>query len=155
MIKMKYEKHVLKNQLVFLLSLLLLLPSIKSTAQGDLLVFPKRLVFDGTKKSQSVNLSNNGSDTARYTISFIQIRMKEDGGFENITQPDPNQYFADPYLRIFPRSVVLGPGESQVIKVQLQKTEQMAPGEYRSHLYFRAIPNAKPLGEKEIIRDSN
>ncbi|MDP1746272.1 MAG: molecular chaperone [Bacteroidota bacterium] len=122
----------------------------KLTAQGDLLIFPKRVVFDETKKSHSINLSNNGKDSASYTISFVQIRMKEDGGFENITQPDPDQYFADPYLRIFPRKVFLGPNESQVVKIQLQKADQLVPGEYRSHLYFRAMPDVKPLGEKEI-----
>jgi len=137
----------------FLFIACFLLP-IASIAQGDLLIFPKRLVFDGTKKSQSINLSNNGKDTARYIVSFVQIRMKEDGNFENITQPDPNQYFADPYLRIFPRNVILGPGESQVVKVQLQKTDVMAPGEYRSHLYFRSIQDEKPLGEKEIKKEN-
>lgn len=135
--------------LILILSGVLLITSLKSTAQGDLLVFPKRLIFDETKKSQSINLSNTGKDTARYTISFVQIRMKEDGNFENITQPDPGQYFADPYLRVFPRKVILGPNESQVVKIQLQKVDKMVPGEYRSHIYFRAMPDIKPLGEKE------
>ena len=135
--------------LIVIVSGLLLITSMKSTAQGDLLVFPKRLIFDETKKSQSINLSNTGKDTARYTISFVQIRMKEDGNFENITQPDPGQYFADPYLRVFPRKVILGPNESQVVKIQLQKMDKMVPGEYRSHIYFRAMPDIKPLGEKE------
>ena len=147
------------NQLLIIGVIFLIIGTIispmKSLAQGDLLVFPKRLVFDGTKKSESVNLNNTGKDTARYLVSFIQIRMKEDGSFENITQPDPGQYFAEPYLRIYPRSVILGPNESQVIKIQLQKTDQMAPGEYRSHLYFRAMPDAKPLGEKGIKKDTS
>lgn len=169
---MKLEKPNLKNQLITINCVLpkmaiikstflcvftglLLISSAKSIAQGDLLVFPKRIVFDDKQKSQSINLSNSGRDTARYTISFVQIRMKEDGSFENITQPDSNQYFADTYLRIFPRKVVLGPGEAQVIKIQLQKTDQMAPGEYRSHLYFRAVlPDVQPLGEKGIPKDS-
>ena len=30
----------------------------------------------------------------------------------------------------------------------------MSPGEYRSHLYFRAIPAEKPLGEKEVLKDT-
>lgn len=145
---------IIKIFLSFILAGVLLVSSIKSVAQGDLIVFPKRIVFDEAKKSQSINLSNAGKDTARYTISFVQIRMKEDGSFENITQPDPGQYFADPYLRIFPRQVVLGPGESQVVKIQLQKTDLMAPGECRSHLYFRAVPDVKPLGEKEIQKDT-
>ncbi|MCE9538001.1 MAG: molecular chaperone [Bacteroidetes bacterium] len=146
---------ILHYPFILILLVLLIASSIKSTAQGDLLVFPKRIVFDETKKSQSINISNTGRDTARYIISFVQIRMKEDGSFENITQPDPNQYFADPYLRIFPRQVILGPNEAQVVKIQLQKTDQMVPGEYRSHLYFRAMPDVKPLGEKEIQRDTS
>ncbi|MES2140860.1 MAG: molecular chaperone [Bacteroidota bacterium] len=149
-----YRSLILHYPSIFILTALLLAPSIKSAAQGDLLVFPKRIVFDETKKSQSINISNTGRDTARYIISFVQIRMKEDGNFENITQPDPNQYFADPYLRIFPRQVILGPNESQVVKIQLQKTDQMVPGEYRSHLYFRSMPDIKPLGEKEIQKDT-
>lgn len=154
-LKMKnYRSLILHYPSIFILTALLLAPSIKSAAQGDLLVFPKRLIFDETKKSQSINLSNTGRDTARYLVSFVQIRMKEDGNFENITIPDPNQYFADPYLRIFPRQVILGPNESQVVKIQLQKTDQMVPGEYRSHLYFRAMPDVKPLGEKEIQKDT-
>lgn len=142
-----------KMRFVFIFTGVLLVSSMKSIAQGDLLIFPKRIVFDETKKSQSINLSNSGKDTARYIVSFVQIRMKEDGSFENITQPDSNQYFADPYFRIYPRNVILGPGESQVVKVQLQKNNQMVWGEYRSHLYFRAVSNVKPLGEKEIQKD--
>lgn len=149
-----YRFLIFHYPLILIVSVLLLIPSIKSAAQGDLLVFPKRIVFDETKKSQSINISNTGRDTARYIISFVQIRMKEDGNFENITQPDPNQYFADPYLRIFPRQVILGPNESQVVKIQLQKSDQMVPGEYRSHLYFRAMPDVKPLGEKDIQKDT-
>jgi hypothetical protein len=80
--------------------------------------------------------------------------MKEDGGFETITEPDPGQLFADKNIRFFPRSVTLGPNEAQTIKVQVIRSNEMAPGEYRSHFYFRAIPNAKPLGEKEEQRDT-
>ena len=149
------KNSIFNYRLHFIVSGILLISSIIAKAQGDLLIFPMRLVFDETKKSQSINLTNNGRDTARYTVSFVQIRMKEDGSFENITQPDPGQYFADPYLRIFPRSVVLGPNEAQVVKIQLQKTDQMAAGEYRSHLYFRATPDVKALGEKEIKKDND
>jgi hypothetical protein len=80
--------------------------------------------------------------------------MKEDGGFENITEADPGQLFADKYIRFFPRSVTLGPNESQVVKVQLTRTNELTAGEYRSHFYFRAEPKARPLGEKEAPRDT-
>jgi hypothetical protein len=123
-------------------------------AQGNLLITPKRIVFEGQSRSFDINLANVGTDTAKYTISMVQVRMKEDGGFETITEPDPGQRFADRYIRIFPRSVVLGPNESQSVKVQLTRTGELTPGEYRSHIYFRATPEEAPLGLEEANRDT-
>ena len=118
------------------------------------MVFPRRVVFEGSKRSQTLNLANTGMDTARYNISFVQYRMKEDGSFEEIAQPDSGENFADKYIRFFPRSVILAPNDAQAVKIQLFKADQMSPGEYRSHLYFRAIPAEKPLGEKEVLKDT-
>ena len=131
------------------------LPGNDAFAQGDLLITPRRLVFEGSKKSMNINLANSGKDSATYAISLVQIRMKEDGGFETITEPDPDQRFADKYLRFFPRSVTLGPGEAQLVKVQLIRTNELVPGEYRSHFYFRSVPKPKPIGvEEEAARDT-
>ena len=129
--------------------------STTSLAQGDLLLYPKRIVFEGTKRTQDLNLANSGKDTARYILSVVQIRMKEDGSFETITEPDSGQNFADKYFRIFPRNVVLPPNEAQTVKIQLINTGELLPGEYRSHLYVRAEAEKVPLGEKEIVKDSN
>jgi len=124
-------------------------------AQGDLLITPKRLVFEGAVRSIDLNLANTGTDTATYAVSVVQIRMTEDGGFETITEPDPGQMFADPFLRFFPRSVTLGPNETQVVKVQVTRANELTTGEYRSHFYFRAVPKAKPLGEVTQAVDTN
>lgn len=124
-------------------------------AQGDLLVNPHRIVFEGSKRSIDLNLANTGNDTAFYAISVIQIRMTENGNFETITEPDPGQFFADKNIRYFPRSVTLGPHESQVVKVQLYRANQLAPGEYRSHFYFRAVPKSTPLGEGSEKKDTS
>lgn len=123
-------------------------------AQGDLQLFPKRVVFDGSKKSQDLSLANNGKDTARYIISVVQIRMKEDGSFETVTEPDAGQQFADKNIRFFPRSVVLAPNEAQTVKVQLIRYNELTAGEYRSHIYLRAEPEKKPLGEQQASKDS-
>lgn len=123
-----------------------------AAAQGDLLVTPRRVVLDARKRSMDLSLANIGKDTATYTISFVQIRMTEDGTFETITEPDEGQKFASPYLRFFPRSVTLSPDEVQTIKIQAEKTRELEPGEYRSHLYFRAVPPEKPLGEEDSVQ---
>jgi len=118
-------------------------------AQGNLLITPKRVVFEGNKRSMDLNLANIGDDTATYAISLIQIKMTDDGGFEAVTEPEGGQRFASPYIRYFPRTVTLGPNEAQTVKLQLVRSSTLETGEYRSHLYFRAVPVEKPLGEEE------
>jgi P pilus assembly chaperone PapD len=147
-------KSVIFNVFMTLLSGSTLFFNVDASGQGNLLITPRRVVFEGSKKSIDLNLANTGADTATYAISLVQIRMKEDGGFETITEPDPGQLFADKNIRFFPRSVTLGPNEAQAIKVQILRSNELAPGEYRSHFYFRAIPNSKPLGENEVPRDT-
>ncbi len=141
------------KRISFVLLLLLLLP-VFTEAQGDLLITPRRVVFEGNNQREEITLANTGQDTASYSISFIQYYMNDDGSFEEVTDPKPGQIFADSYLRYFPRSVELAPGESQVVRMQVRRKPNMAEGEYRSHLYFRAVPDEKPLGENDLKVDS-
>ncbi len=127
--------------------------SIQLSAQ-DLLITPRRVVFEGNKQREELNLVNIGKDTAIFNVSFIQYRMTETGSMEIITSPDSNQLFADSYLRVFPRKVVLAPKEPQLLVLQLRKKTDMKEGEYRSHLYFRADKNEKPLGFGEKSEDT-
>lgn len=145
------------NQFVLIISGLILLSIITSTrgmAQGNLLVTPRRVIFEGQKRTQDLTLVNTGQDTAKYNVSIIQYRMKEDGSFEEITTPDAGQNFADKFLRFFPRTVTLAPNEAQVVKMQLTKADQLTSGEYRSHVYFRAVPKETALGSAETAKDS-
>ena len=124
-------------------------------AQGDLLITPRRIVFEGNKRVEELNLSNTGGDTATYNVSFVQYRMNEDGTFQEITEPDPGQNFADKNLRFFPRSVTLAPGEAQTVRMQVINRERLAPGEYRSHVYFRAVPKEGALGMEAANADTS
>ena len=135
-------------------ALIYLFCSSKVQAQGDMFINPKRVVFEGQKRFQEINLANIGKDTARYMVSFIQVRMKNDGNFEQIEQPDSGQQFADKYLRIFPRTVTLAPKEAQVVKIQLNQNKNLLSGEYRSHLYFRAATIENPLGDRPAKEDA-
>ncbi len=137
---------------VFLTAISAYIPGGNIQAQGGLLLTPKRVLFDGNKTSENINLANSGNDTARYVISLTHFRMNADGSFEEISASDAAQFSAEPYLRYFPKTVVLAPNEAQVIRVQFNKPAQMASGEYRSHFYVRAVPKPSPLGgtDKEV-----
>ena len=118
-------------------------------AQGDLMIMPKRLVFDGSQRSQEINLANTGSDSATYAISIVQYKMTESGNFEEVTEPEEGQRFATDFLRYYPRQVVLGPNEAQTVRLQLTRTGNLEQGEYRSHIYFRAVEKQTALGEED------
>lgn len=146
-------RKTLANSLLAILFALTIFPNI-SFAQGNLLITPRRVVFEGNKQSQELTLANTGADTAKYTVSFVQYRMTEEGSFVQIEVPDDGQLFADKYLRFFPRSVTLPPNGSQVIRMQYRKMPDMQKGEYRSHVYFRAVPNEKLLGDEQVSSDT-
>lgn len=145
----KAGTHLLIAVAIFLTGQLWSLQEVK--AQGNLIIMPRRVTFEGTKRTQELNVANTGKDTAKYLISVLQYRMLENGNFEEIQQPDSGQYFADKNFRFFPRSVVLAPNESQTVKVQVINTSELKAGEYRSHLYFRAVAKEKPE-DKTAVR---
>jgi hypothetical protein len=138
---------MIKKAGILIFFLLLLQGMQQVFSQGNLLVAPIRVVFEGSKQREDLNLSNIGQDTAVYLISFIHYQMLEDGSFKQLENTDslPTPR-SDIYLRIFPRRVTLPPGESQVVRLQYRKPANMADGEYRSHIYFRAEKEVAPLG---------
>ncbi len=107
---------------------------------GDLTLTPTRVVFEGRMRTAQVSLVNRGTAATTYRVTFIQKRMHEDGHFEELAEPGPGQRFADRLIRYSPRQVVLGPGESQTVRLMLRKPADLAAGEYRSHLLFQAVP---------------
>lgn len=137
-----------------ILSIIILGLNIQSKAQGDLLVTPNRVIFEGNKQKEELSLVNMGKDTVTYSISFVQKNMNEDGSFVNVEKLDSGEMYASPYLRVFPRKVTLAPNEPQVIMLQCRHKSDMKAGEYRSHLYFRSESNYKPLGMENSGKDS-
>ena len=129
-----------------LLSLAFSCLSFLAIAQSDILITPFRVVLENGKTIEELSVANTGNDTARYTISFVQYKMNPDGQLQQITEPQEGQYFADRYLRVFPKSVVLAPKEAQIVRLQARMPIDAAPGEYRSHLYFRSAGEQEAIG---------
>lgn len=143
------------NSFLSLIIILIMGLSLKTSAQGDLLITPKRIVFEGNKQRAELNLMNTGTDTATYSVSFRNYNMTEQGKLALIEKPDSSQMFADPYLRIFPRQISLAPGEAQDIILQFRRKTDMIAGEYRSHLWFRDEKNYTPQGKEKSSLDTN
>jgi hypothetical protein len=114
-------------------------------AAGDLLVAPTRVILDGSRGTEVV-LNNIGSAPATYRISLEVKRMTPEGGLDEIDEANatPAERAALDMIAFSPRRVTLPPNQPQVIRVGVRIPEGLAPGEYRAHMLFRAVPDAAP-----------
>jgi hypothetical protein len=151
-------KYFIKSRSFLFLgcSFLMLLTHLsKLNAQGNLLLSPQRVLFEGAKRYEEITLANTGKDSATYAMSFVQMRMLENGKIEMISEPDSLHQFADKNIRYYPRMVTLAPGESQTVKVQLVNSSELPDGEYRSHMHFRAVKNRHLNGDENITKQDS
>jgi len=110
---------------------------------GDLLVAPARVVFDLRKRAAELNLSNIGFSPATYRISLVRMEMDEAGEIaERPLDATPGDVNLPALIRFSPREVILGPQDSQTVRVQVRKPADLPTGEYRLYMVFRGVPPA-------------
>ena len=114
-------------------------------AQGDLLVAPTRVIINGGGSAEVV-LNNIGATPATYRIGLQLKRMTPDGFLENFEegQATPQERAALDMIRYAPRRVQLPPNQPQSIRISARPPAELPDGEYRVHMVFRAIPDARP-----------
>ncbi|MDQ2989603.1 MAG: fimbria/pilus periplasmic chaperone [Pseudomonadota bacterium] len=108
-------------------------------AHADLMINPTRIVFDKNKRSAQIDLINDGATSATYRLALVNRRMTDAGEFNAIETAGPGDAFADAMLVYSPRQITLAPGAQQLVRIALRKPEELAPGEYRSHLFFEKV----------------
>ena len=114
-------------------------------AAGDLLVAPTRVILDGSRGTEVV-LNNIGAEPATYRVSLEVKRMTAEGGLDEVDEANANaaERAALDMIAFSPRRVTLPPNQPQVIRIGVRIPEGLAPGEYRAHMLFRAVPDAAP-----------
>jgi P pilus assembly chaperone PapD len=119
----------------------LLAPAGPASAQGDLLVAPTRVVLDG-RRGTEVILSNIGSEEATYRIELELRRMTPEGELVDVepTEATGAEAAALEMIRYAPRRISLPPGQPQAVRISARPGAELADGEYRVHMSFRAIP---------------
>jgi P pilus assembly chaperone PapD len=107
---------------------------------AGLLINPKRIVLEDRERAASLDLLNDGTETARYQIYFEQKTMNLDGAIVPVEDPDANGPHAKDMVRYSPRRVDIEPGGRQTIRVAARRPKDLVDGEYLSHLVFKEIP---------------
>jgi P pilus assembly chaperone PapD len=133
-----------KHSLVFRLFLIIfiILP-LNANAVGELLVSPTRIILEGRERSAEVKLANKSNKAATYRLSFQDLSMEENGGYKELSENEGYEKTASNMIRFSPRQVTLKPGEVQSVRLMVRKPKELDDGEYRTHLFFKAIPSEK------------
>ncbi len=119
-------------------------------AQGDLLVAPTRVILDGSRGTEVI-LSNIGTAEATYRIGLELRRMNGDGKLQEVSEDEVNEIeqAALGMIRYAPRRVRLAPGQPQAIRISARPGAELPDGEYRVHMSFKAIPEARPVAPSD------
>ncbi|WP_416830517.1 MAG: molecular chaperone [Erythrobacter sp.] len=123
-------------------------------AQGDLLVAPTRVILDGSRGTEVI-LSNIGSEEATYRIELELRRMLENGRLEPVERTDANaiEEAALGMIRYAPRRITLPPGQPQAVRLAARPGADLADGEYRVHMSFKAIPRPRDVSDQDQQTD--
>jgi hypothetical protein len=111
-------------------------PVVKS--EGSVLfVAPNRLTITPDSRSDVLNVSNKSEEERRYDLMLIDQVMGPNGVTQRM---ETFNYSAKPMLKFQPKRFTLKPGESQVVRVVVERPAGQPDGDYHSHLLFREVP---------------
>lgn len=105
-------------------------------------ITPKRIVFERGDRILEVLLANRGDKEEKFRIELINKAMQENGQLVLTDTPAPGEHFASDVVRYSPRQIVLGPRETQKVRLMSRLKADSPDGEYRSHLLIQEIPPA-------------
>lgn len=111
---------------------------------AGMMIYPKFINFTDKDRVREMTLVNpSQEETVTYRVRFKYARQNPDGTYTDVEKPD--FLTAKDLLRFSPRSVTLGPGKSQRVKILKRIPADTPAGEYTGYIVFTQIPDEKPL----------
>lgn len=113
------------------------------SARADLTIMPVRVMFTDRDRTQEITLINSSENTNTYRLELGSRKMKEIGGYEQLTEPLDPLFKPDETLVFSPRQVTIPPGGQQRVRISLRRPPGLPDGEYRAHLVLRKIGSSE------------
>ena len=135
----------MQNKSIQHLCTFLLTALITSGAWANLLINPTRVEFSPSDRTADVTLINISKVTTTYRLAWVEKKALAGGGYHDLTAAEAADFpIASDMLRFSPKQVTLKPDERQTVKMAIRRPQNLATGEYRSHLLFKALPPKTP-----------
>lgn len=147
----RFAKNVFN---VLILSSVLFSMSVQSNDLAAISVKPTRVILDKNSRHAAITLRNSSTGTFTYRMRFVEMGLSKEGRLHLMkpgSYPDGFRSAAN-VVRVSPRQVRLGPGESQVVRLMMRRGSVIEPGEYRSHLEIRALPKLSESDLAEVLK---
>jgi len=98
----------------------------------------KRIIFEGSRRTETITIINNKPDAVTYRMGWRHYKMTEDRSLVVVSDEDvdENMKMVDQMVRFAPRRVTVPGGGSQQIRLMLRRSRDLAEGEYRSHFWI-------------------
>ncbi len=113
-------------------------------ASANLLINPTRVSLAHGERSTEITLINTSQVTNTYRMEWVEKQAKQGGGYDDLTDEQAARFpTSSQMIRFSPRQVTLAPNERQTVRIAVRRPSDLAEGEYRSHLMFRALPPPK------------
>ncbi|HTK85045.1 MAG TPA: hypothetical protein VL625_08165 [Patescibacteria group bacterium] len=109
----------------------------RAAGSAEITLIPTRIVMEPTDRYGTVEVKNTGQATGNFTTDLVDMKMTDKGLVVPLDAGEKDEFSAQAYLHMAPRSFSLKPGETQAVRLLLRKPEGMAAGEYRTHLQVR------------------
>ena len=114
-------------------------------ALANLLINPTRVEFRPSDRTADVTLINTSKFTTTYRLDWVEKKAKAGGSYTDHSAVEAASFpIASSMLRFSPKQVTLKAGERQTVKLAIRRPQNLATGEYRSHLLFKALPPKTP-----------
>lgn len=136
---------------ICVLGICMLLPILNpAMATAGITITPTRVVFEDRDRFKEVTLVNTGDEYHTYEIGWQYTKMIQDKvpPYEFIESSFTDFDLAK-HIVYTPRRVTLPPGSKQKVRLALRRPADVAPGEYRAHLYFKMLRDEAPVQEVE------
>lgn len=120
----------------------------------------KRVVFEGSKRTEVLTLINDSDEEQTYRLSWRNMAMKDGKSLSPVEEGETISGFnpADNLVIFAPRRITILAGGSQQVRLMMRKPADLADGEYRSHLWIRpeeeAVKFTAPDAEAQAVDDS-
>lgn len=127
--------------------------AVPNVGAANLNITPRRVIFEGSKRTEAVYIFNQGNATAVVDIALIDNIMLPSGEIVPVSSaPERGAIAAGPLGRLHsardlllatPSRVTLAPGKGKTIRLRVSLPDGGATaGEYRTHLTVTTLPPA-------------